>query len=412
MNILFIIACCLIPFENFIFAPSSGWATLSPIIFYIYILFNYKLALNIICKNIYLCIIFIYGILITLINYYFIEINIANLINTFISLGLGISFYIAINIYFIEKNENLKLIINKICISYTVSIIVGMIQFIAIKLQNNNLINLISLIEKRSYILNNRVQFTFTEPSFIGMHLFGILLPLYFLSKEKKIKNIIIIYIIIALISENSVRLVVDIIVFFVLYIGFKYKIKKMKNIFIVFGLFAILIPTFINVANHNYRIQQIMTYGVYADGSFSSRWFRINASIKGYYKNPINTMFGYGYGNAIIPLRNGIPEAKLEYKNSYMHEVDELSDLNFSSDSVTYSMYFRIISELGIIGFVLITLYICSYYKKNLPFEIKIYFFMVLYLYIQFDSYAFYSIWILITLLKYYNYKQNLEKG
>lgn len=409
MNILFIIACCLIPFENFIFAPSSGWATLSPIIFFLYILFNYKFALNVICKNTYLCIIFIYGLLITLINYYFIEINVMNLINTFISLGLGISFYIAINIYFIEKKQNIQSIINKICNAYKISIMVGIIQFIAIKLQNNNLINLISLTEKRSYILNERVQFTFTEPSFIGMHLFGILLPLYFLSKEKKIRNIIIIYIIIALISENSVRLVVDIIVFLILYIGFKYKIKKIKNLFIMFGLATILMPTFMYIANHNYRMQQIITYGVYADGSFSSRWFRINASIKGYYKNPINTIFGYGYGNAIIPLRNGIPEAKLEYKNSYMNEVNELSDLNFSSDSVTYSMYFRIISELGIIGFTLIMLYICSYYKKNLTFEMKIYFFMVLYLYIQFDSYAFYSIWILVTLLKYYNNKQKL---
>lgn len=39
-DIIFSIGIFLLPFENFFFAPSSGWATVTPIIFAIYILFN------------------------------------------------------------------------------------------------------------------------------------------------------------------------------------------------------------------------------------------------------------------------------------------------------------------------------------------------------------------------------------
>ena len=38
-NVIFEIAIALLPFENFFFAPSSGWATITPIILALYILF-------------------------------------------------------------------------------------------------------------------------------------------------------------------------------------------------------------------------------------------------------------------------------------------------------------------------------------------------------------------------------------
>ena len=41
-DIIFYIAIFLLPFENFFFAPSSGWATITPIILAIYILLNLR----------------------------------------------------------------------------------------------------------------------------------------------------------------------------------------------------------------------------------------------------------------------------------------------------------------------------------------------------------------------------------
>ena len=42
LNILFKLAVFLIPFDNLFFAPSTGWATISPILFFIYVFFNIK----------------------------------------------------------------------------------------------------------------------------------------------------------------------------------------------------------------------------------------------------------------------------------------------------------------------------------------------------------------------------------
>ena len=39
---LFQLGLILIPFDNLVFAPSRGWATVSPIIFFIYIFINIK----------------------------------------------------------------------------------------------------------------------------------------------------------------------------------------------------------------------------------------------------------------------------------------------------------------------------------------------------------------------------------
>lgn len=46
MDIIFKIGIFLLPFENFFFAPSSGWATISPLVFVIYILLIFKMAIK------------------------------------------------------------------------------------------------------------------------------------------------------------------------------------------------------------------------------------------------------------------------------------------------------------------------------------------------------------------------------
>ena len=41
-DIIFRIAIFLLPFENFFFAPSSGWAALTPVVLFFYLLFNIR----------------------------------------------------------------------------------------------------------------------------------------------------------------------------------------------------------------------------------------------------------------------------------------------------------------------------------------------------------------------------------
>ncbi|MGN0153775.1 MAG: hypothetical protein ACI4A3_04950 [Lachnospiraceae bacterium] len=400
MNKIFLIACFLIPFENFFFAPSSGWAAIAPLLFFAYTLLNFKQAIKVLGRNCYLLLMLIWGTIVTLINYFFIDINIGNLIGTMISIGLGLSFYLALEIYF-SRNNDLNKIVDVLTIAYGISIVVGLIQFVAIKTGNTSLINIISVLEKRSYIFNGRVQFTFTEPSFIGMHVYGILLPVYMLTKNRKMRNLMFVYVVLAIVMGCGVRIITDTAVFLLIFFFIKLDLKKIKNMIALFGVIIISILGSVYIYNTNYRVRSIVKVGVYADGSLASRWFRINASIKGYNHKKLNALFGYGYGNALIPLQDGHAEAKSEYKHWNTREIDSLIDSEFSSDSVAYCLYIRIISEFGLVLFWIIAFYLIKYWKYLLNSNMKIIFFMILYLYLQFDSYAFYSIWILLYILR-----------
>ena len=120
-------------------------------------------------------------------------------------------------------------------------------------------------------------------------------------------------------------------------------------------------------MSNYNYRVGQIVEKGIYADGSLASRYFRIQSSVYGYIKNPVQTLFGYGMGNSIIPLRAGYSLAKEKYVSSYVKEVNDLGNPDYFDDSVSYE-----------------------------------YFFVTLYLYLQFESYAFYALWLYVLAMLY----------
>lgn len=399
MDKLFITACFLIPFENFFFAPSRGWAAIAPLFFFAYVIFNYKHALITMGKNIQLIGLLAGGFFITFMNYFFMEAALGNLVDTMISVTLGMFFYTALDIYFIQKKRTIDRVVHVILIAYSISIVTGLIQFVAIKTSNPAMIAMIMSLEKRNYIRYGRVQFTITEPSFIGMHMFGILLPLYLLSEDRRIKRVMILYIALAIMMGCGVRIIVDTAVYMLLYFFHKIDIKKTKTMMRLFIMILAGASCFLYVYNTNYRVRLIVNNGIYADASLAVRWFRINASLKGYDKNKVHTLFGYGYGNALVPLQEGYDAAKAEYKNPYTREMESLK--NPQPNESVLCMYIRIISELGFIVFMGIALYFAKHRRKISDGPFDLYFWMVCYLYIQFDSYAFYALWILLSILK-----------
>ena len=368
MDIIFEIGLYLMPFENLFFAPSAGWATITPIIFFIYLLFNLKLVIKTIYKYKYIFICFLLAIVLSVINYIFVGIEIKNFVNAGITLGLGIIDFISMDIYFRQKQNKVDKCVKILLIVYTISLIIGWLQFITIKLDIEPIKQIFYNIEKRSYIGNNRVQFTFTEPSFIGMHLFGILLPIYLFTKNKKILIFILMFSMSSIIFSSGIRILIDIIaVTSILYIV--YLIKNINN------------------------------NGIYADGSLASRFFRINSTIKGC-ANDCRLLTGYGLGNALIPIRSGYDKAIKEYKSSYTNEMEQLANPNFTNDSVSFCLYTRVISEFGIVFLIIAITYIYQLSIKSNNLLFRNYVWILLYIYLQFESYAFYTIWLYIVLL------------
>ena len=395
-DIFFLLGIFFLPFENFFFAPSKGWATITPILFAMYIALNLGKVLNVKANKdcLYFSIIIV---LMNLISYARIGFNVENIINSLISLGLGFTSYFAMYIYY-KKNQSVDKIAKLAFIAYTITLLIGVIQYLTVKLDVQTLYSFFDFIFKRNYIKYHRIQFFFTEPSFIGMHVFGVLLPLFLLSKRKRILALVILYILSAIFYNSGIRILLDTAIVTAIFI--LYYIFKNKKFLLFFVLVGLLVGSFYAAYRTNYRVQQIVKNGINGDGSLATRYFRIQATVYGYKEDFPDVLWGYGMGNSILPLRKGYPKAIKSYNSWYVREVNELGDPNYNDDSVSFCLFIRIISEFGVIIFLFLAFYLLNRFK-NSTFKYKWPLLLTtIYLYMQFESYAFYTMWILILVL------------
>ena len=410
-ELVFYLGVFLLPFENFFFAPSNGWAAITPIILAIYVLLNYKILFKTLIKLRRIILFFVFAVILGSITAFTLNVNTIDYINAFIPLGLGaislLSFYI-----FYDKKKDLKPVIDLIVIAYAICAVIGLFEYLAIKTNNTSFAEWLADFFKRNYLTTNkRVQFFFTEPSFIGMHLFGILLPLYWLSRRKDLLFIIGLFGAEAIYFNSGIRVIVDIAVIAIIYFIYLLFIhKKAKFIPLIVLILALSFGYFYN---SNVRFRKIVDGGIYADGSFASRYFRVQASVIGYSKTPGQALIGYGLGNSIYPIHKGYEEAYEVYDSKYTREVDDLDNKSttFHDDSVSYSLYTRMISEFGLIMTVIAIAYLVDITRKSRLPQRWLYFATVMYLYIQFESLGFYALWLFIVTMLFTNKEEISEK-
>lgn len=101
--------------------------------------------------------------------------------------------------------------------------------------------------------------------------------------------------------------------------------------------------------------------------------------------------------------MKKGYREAYSEYDNDWTLEVDRIGKESYTSDSETLCGYIKVISEFGIFTLIFLIVYIYKLRKKCDNEYLEKYMWIMLYLYMQFESYAFYTIWLYIVFLKIY---------
>ena len=158
-DIFFLIGLFLLPFENFFFAPSAGWATITPILFALYIALNLGKVLNVKANKdcLYFSTIIV---LVNLIAYARLGFNVKNIINSLISLGLGFTSYFAMYIYY-KKNKTVDKIAKIIFIGYAITFVIGLIEYLTVKFDVQTLYSFFQFVFKRNYLKYDRVQFFF-----------------------------------------------------------------------------------------------------------------------------------------------------------------------------------------------------------------------------------------------------------
>ena len=431
-DFLFYLAAATLPFENLFFAPSSGWATVTPLILFLYAMLNlYYLRphLNFIKK---ICLFFLGFGLLSTITVIFFHGRLDDYLAAYVPIVLGLSCLFSFLEFHAKQGGNFKqkfyFLTSIIIISYLVSLLIGLAEYFALKYHLTGISDILAHLFKRNYLAKNRVQFFFTEPSFIGMHLFGILLPLFWLTKRYALLFLIILYSYSAILFGAGVRIILDI--FLVILILSFYYLKRSKDrlftslVIVALVLFIVSVSAingrfhkiffgFLNSSSEtsldcnleeNQNTEECLTFfrqaGVNSDGSFASRLFRIKSTVFGYTKSPVGFFIGYGLGNSIHPARLGHAEAKKKYKSSYMKEVNDLANPKYHDDSVSYCLYTRFVSEFGIFALLIGLFFLINLARKSfLPYKYH-YLFIILYLYLQFESLSFYALWLYLAIL------------
>lgn len=407
----FVLGVFLIPFDNLVIAPSKGWATVSPVLFFFsafLIFIESPSRLRFSYKTIFILIFFS---LISLVNYLRYPVPLSGLLMDVITIVCGLSFLFSM-ITLVGENKSISynLFVDVVVKAYTFSLIYGVLYYLSFKLNVSPIISFFELIEKRWY--GDRFSMSFTEPSFASLHVFGVLFFIWYffykleyrvLLSEKTLRNLNIIfyvYLLSALVIVDSMRFKIDFlffifVVFWFVY-SFKYKVYTFINLFI-FAVFVSIYLVYVDfdISYTDLRIYKIVSetnfYSlVNSDASLASRFFRIFALWDGLLKQPNDLVLGYGLGNASVAFNNGYDFAMSVYTNSFVEEVNGLYQ---TTESQYYCMHLRIIAEFGLLVWFLIIIKLFS--RKFL-----VLFLLLIWLYFQFDSYAFYSIWLYLFFL------------
>ena len=225
---------------------------------------------------------------------------------------------IAFNIKRIPWRTPLRILIA----AYWVSFAVGVVQWLSIHLHFKPLINYFSHLMYRQYIDDSSVwgggrpQFLFAEPSYIGMHLFGVLLPLMWLMRgrdriyAKRLRNLIVVYAIGSVLMQTGTRIVLDsvvaLLVAVIVYNSWCDKKQRVRGIAqllgaVMLGLLGVLADS---------RLSSIAENGAEGDGSFFARIYQSLDPICGLLAHPWTVFTGYGSGNIINAVWAGTKHA------------------------------------------------------------------------------------------------------
>lgn len=403
----FILGLIFIPFDNLFFAPSSGWATIAPFFFLAYLITGFNGIRKVISRcgtffpilllfGIYQCCLWLYN-----------GLNFSAAIDELGTLFLGIIFFLSLVLRYEVRNYDADVDARYLYKSYCISFAYGIIRFLALN-YIEWLNNVFMLIEKRTY---NRLTFSFTEPSFISVHILGVLFLWVYLVRDAKLANKMIrlgmLFLVLSTVFKSSSRCVID----FAIFIGFTLvyllfrDAKHFARNFLLILICIILVVIMISVSP---RVLRVLSNGFYADASMASRFFRIVAMLAGFKENIVNSLVGYGIGNMDIPFNNGYTYAYEHFTNAYVSEILALKDT--SELTTVFCLPLKIMSAFGIIPFFI---GMVSLFYKCLKNHIDLLcILLVIWVYIQFDSYAFYALWILFYLAKFGNHNNESVFG
>lgn len=365
---------------------------------------------------------------------------------------------LSLNIAITRKHLDWRRLVRLIIIVYWVAFIVGVLQWLAIRTHVGSAQSYFEHLMLREYISGGSVwgggrpQFLFAEPSYIGMHLFGVLLPLFWLVRNRcgdadlgrnldrdrnldpnfdrghnpdlsldrhdshdspnpdhtpdrqlasQLRNLIIVFAVGSLVMGAGTRIVLDSLIALVVVIVVDTTWHDIwQRVRGILELAASLVAGVVCVLLND-RLLSIAENGAEGDGSFFARIYQSLGPLSGLTEHPWTLLTGYGAGNLADAAHVGSHRAATVLNMLGMNGKAATSwYASMTPDTMwTMSAYTSFLTEYGLVGLALIIvpivwLTVAAIREHRAPAKLTIcWLLLVAYLYIQFEGYAFYAI-------------------
>ena len=262
-------------------------------------------------------------------------------------------------------------------------------------------------ISSTSHWGGGRPQFLFAEPSYIGMHLFGVLLPLIWLVRGRDHKRANQLSVLIMVFAAGSVlmgagvRIILDSIIALVFVIIEMNSWHTWRGRLVAFGELVVTVGLGACSVAVNHRLSSIAELGFDGDGSFYARLWQSLGPGAGALKHPKQLLLGYGAGN--------LSDATHQGADTAVRSLERLG-LNASApkgwyaqvtpaNMFTMSAYTSFFVEFGLIASVILVVLVLRWISHNHAWNktTVCWLLLTIYLYVQFEGYAFYALPLLL---------------
>lgn len=317
--------------------------------------------------------------------------------------------YFAIRIYAHKSSkEQIYKLLKGMYFAYVIVLFIGLLQAVYIYLGHSAVLeSFFKTILSRGYTyfvdidLGGRVDFTFSEPSLVGLYFYCFFMPTHWLCKKysllkKKTLDSVLLLAVSLNILTLSTRLLFDTVVFFLILQMFKtHKLgvsrkKFIKTVFIgmagisaLIVIVAFVIPREI-VSNYVSRFTNVFDSisfdSFQGDQSSTVRLVLASTAIKGFLDNPV---FGVGVGGFVRAL-----ECYVVLPVNNVLARNELIQIIGNPESTSYSFYFTTMCEGGAFGIISIITVIQTLLKKRMK-ELRILSWIVIYMFIQVELFG-----------------------
>lgn len=314
----------------------------------------------------------------------------------------------ALDIAFVHKRLDWSECMRTLIAAYWFAFGVGVVQWLAVRLDIGSISGYFNHLMYRSYSTagqwggaTGRPQFLFAEPSYIGMHLFGVLLPLYWLMRTRdsvfarRLRDLIITFAAGSVIMGAGTRIVLDCLVALVVVIVIRTTWhdpdSRKQGILRLIGTAVLSVISFAV----NSRLDSILNNGMEGDGSFFARIWQSLGPLCGLITHPWTLVSGYGSGNIAEAVHQG---ADLAVRALTAMHTDPTGAAGWYSttapDTVwTMCLYTNFVTEFGLVGLILMIAVTALFLSRHQCVWNKLtvcWLILLAYLYIQFEGYAF----------------------